>query len=200
MTQSQIDGQALGPYRVLDLTEGGFNWCGKVLADLGADVVKIEPPGGSPYAGHRAVRGRSRQGMDRSLVWAAYCANKRGVTIDLDSRDGCEQLVRLASGADILIESFRPGLLEGLGLGYSDLAVVNPGLVYTSITPYGQTGPYAQHEAPDLVAWSMGGMQYICGDADRPPVPRQCPASRAPRRRPRGCWDFGCLLAQAEEW
>ena len=60
--------------------------------------------------------------------------------------------------------------MEGIGLGYSDLAVVNPGLIYTSITPYGQTGPYAQHEAPDLVAWSMGGMQYICGDADRPPV------------------------------
>ena len=108
MTQSQIDGHALGPYRVLDLTEGGFNWCGKVLADLGADVVKIEPPEGSPT---RAIGPfvDGRQGMDRSLVWAAYCANKRGVTIDLDSRDGCEQLVRLASGADILIESFRPG-------------------------------------------------------------------------------------------
>ena len=169
MTQSQIDGQALGPYRVLDLTEGGFNWCGKVLADLGADVVKVEPPGGSPTRSVGPfVDGEA--GPDRSLFWAAYCANKRGVTIDLDSRDGRDQLVRLVSGADILIESFRPGLLEGLGLGYSDLSAVNPGLVYTSITPYGQTGPYSQHEAPDLVAWSMGGMQYICGDADRPPV------------------------------
>ena len=169
MTQSQIDGQALGPYRVLDLSEGGFNWCGKVLADLGADVVKVEPPGGSPTRSVGPfVDGEA--GPDRSLFWAAYCANKRGVTIDLDSRDGRDQLVRLVSGADILIESFRPGLLEGLGLGYSDLSAVNPGLVYTSITPYGQTGPYSQHEAPDLVAWSMGGMQYICGDADRPPV------------------------------
>ena len=77
---------------------------------------------------------------------------------------------RLAVGADILIESFRPGHMSGLGLGYDDLSATNPGLVYTSVTPFGQTGPYSQYLAPDMVAWSMGGMQYICGDADRPPV------------------------------
>ena len=159
----------LGPYRVLDLTEGGFNWCGKVLADLGADVVKIEPPGGSPTrSAGPFVDGEP--GPDRSLFWAAYCANKRGVTMDLESVAGREQLRQLARESDILIESFRPGFMGDRDLGFDDLADINPWLVYTSITPYGQTGPYVQHEAPDLVAWSMGGMQYICGDADRPPV------------------------------
>ena len=163
------DKYPLTPYRVLDLTEGGFNWCGKALADLGADVIKIEPPMGSPTRDIGPfVDGR--QGLERSLFWAAYCANKRGVTIDLDSEEGREQMLRLVSGADILIESFRPGYMDGLGLGYDDVSEINPGLIYTSITPYGQTGPYAQHQAPDLVAWSMGGMQYICGDADCPPV------------------------------
>ena len=169
MTQSERDLQPLSPYRVLDLTEGGFNWCGKVLADLGADVIKIEPPSGSPTrAMGPFVDGQS--GQDRSLFWAAYCVNKRGVTLDLSSRSGRDQFKSLASGADILIESFKPGVMNGMGVGYPDLSAINPGLVYTSITPYGQTGPYAQHEAPDLVAWSMGGMQYLCGDADRPPV------------------------------
>ncbi len=159
----------LGPYRVLDLTEGGFNWCGKVLADLGADVVKIEPPGGSPTrSAGPFVDGEP--GPDRSLFWEAYCANKRGVTMDLESVAGREQLRQLARESDILIESFRPGFMGDRDLGFDDLADINPWLVYTSITPYGQTGPYVQHEAPDLVAWSMGGMQYICGDADRPPV------------------------------
>ena len=159
----------LSPYRVLDLTEGGFNWCGKVLGDLGADVIKIEPTGGSPT---RAIGPfvDGHKGKERSLFWASYCVNKRSVTIDIESKAGREQLVRLASGADILIESFSPGVMDSKGLGYEELSGVNPGLVYTSITPYGQTGPYAQHAAPDLVAWSMGGMQYVCGDGDRPPV------------------------------
>ena len=169
MSQSNRELQPLTPYRVLDLTEGGFNWCGKVLADLGADVIKIEPPSGSPT---RSVGPflDGEPGPDRSLFWAAYCVNKRGVTLDLDSRDGLDQLKALAGGADILIESSMPGVMESKGMGYADLEIINPGLVYTSITPYGQTGPYSKHEAPDLVAWSMGGMQYLGGDVDRPPV------------------------------
>lgn len=169
MPQSDRDSQPLTPYRVLDLTEGGFNWCGKVLADLGADVIKVEPPSGSPTRERGPFVG-GRPGQDRSLFWAAYCVNKRGVTLDLDSQSGRDRFKGLVRGADILIESFMPGEMEAKGLGYADLEAVNPGLVYTSITPFGQTGPYAQFEAPDLVAWSMGGMQYLCGDADRPPV------------------------------
>ncbi len=169
MPQSDRDLQPLSPYRVLDLTEGGFNWCGKVLADFGADVIKVEPPSGSPTRKLGPFVG-GVPGHERSLFWAAYCVNKRGVTLDLESRSGRDQLKALASGADILIESFKPGIMESKGLGYADLEAINPGLVYTSITQYGQTGPYSQHDAPDLVAWSMGGMQYLGGDADRPPV------------------------------
>ena len=169
MPHPDRDSQPLAPYRVLDLTEGGFNWCGKVLADFGADVIKIEPPEGSPT---RSVGPfvDGQEGPDQSLFWAAYCVNKRGVTLDLDSQDGRDQFKALAGGADILIESFTPGVMASKGLSHAELEAVNPGLVYTSITPYGQAGPYALYEAPDLVAWSMGGMQYLCGDADRPPV------------------------------
>ena len=169
MTTPANDIQPLSPYRVLDLTEGGFNWCGKVLADFGADVIKIEPPSGSPTRSLGPFVG-GEAGPERSLYWAAYCVNKRGVTIDLESESGRDKCKELASRSDILIESFSPGVLASKGLGYADLEDINPGLIYTSITPYGQTGPYAQHAAPDLVAWSMGGMQYMCGDRDRPPV------------------------------
>ncbi len=164
------DSQPLSPYTALDLTEGGFNWCGKLLADLGADVIKVEPPGGSPTRSISPFVDDAPEGADRSLFWAAYCANKRGATLDLESDDGAARLRRLAARADFLIESFEPGRMASLGLGYGDLAALNPALVYTSITPYGQTGPYAPHRAPDLVAWSMGGMTYLCGDADRAPT------------------------------
>jgi crotonobetainyl-CoA:carnitine CoA-transferase CaiB-like acyl-CoA transferase len=159
----------LSPYRVLDLTEGGFNWCGRVLADFGADVIKIEPPAGSP---DRAVGPfyQDATGGRSSLFWEAYCANKRGVTLDIETGEGQQVLRELASGAHIVIESFAPGHLAERGLGYQDLSRLNPGLVMTSITPFGQTGPYSAYQATDLVAWSMGGMQYICGDADRPPL------------------------------
>ena len=169
MPDDRHDSQPLSPYVVLDLAEGGFNWCGKLLADMGADVIKIEPPGGSatrqtgPFV-------NGEPGAERSLFWAAYCVNKRGVTLDLESVEGRDQFRRLVARADILIESFRPGYMGSLGLGYEDLRRDNPGLVYTSITPFGQTGPYADYIATDLVGWSMGGMQYIAGDADRQPT------------------------------
>ncbi len=163
------DRQPLSPYRVLDLTEGGFNWCGKVLADFGADVIKVEPPGGSPTRERGPFVG-GVPGPDRSLFWAAYCVNKRSIVLDLESDPDVDRLRSLARDADILIESSQPGHMSDLGLGYQDLSTDNPGLVYTSISPFGQTGPYSSYLAPDLVAWSMGGMQYICGDEDRPPV------------------------------
>ncbi len=169
----------LSPYTALDLTEGGFNWCGKLLADLGADVIKVEPPGGSPTRKIGPfIDPEDELGPDSSLFWAAYCVNKRSVTLDLESEHDRARFRELASSADFLIESFKPGYMASLGLGYDDLAPSNPGLVYTSITPYGQTGPYAQHDAPDLVAWAMGGMQYICGDKDRPPVRISAPQAQ----------------------
>ncbi|MDP6716830.1 MAG: CoA transferase, partial [SAR202 cluster bacterium] len=160
---------ALAPYRVLDLTEGGFNWCGRVLADFGADVIKVEPPDGSPTR----LRGpyyQDRNDREHSLFWYSYCLNKRSVTIDLESAEGQRRFRELAGSSDIVLESFEPGYLDGLGLGYDDLSKINPAIVVTSITPFGQTGPYAHYKATDIVGWSMGGMQWMAGDEDRPPV------------------------------
>ncbi|MCH8309798.1 MAG: CoA transferase, partial [Chloroflexi bacterium] len=160
---------SLGPYRVLDLTEGGFNWCGKALGDMGADVIKVEPPGGSPTRDIGPFF-HDKISRDTSLFWNAYCVNKRSVTVDIETEEGQKTFRRLADRADIVIESFAPGHMASLGLGYHDLSRENPGLIMTSITPFGQTGPYADYKATDMIGWSMGGMQYICGDADRPPV------------------------------
>ena len=125
-----------------------------MLADLGADVIKVEPPGGS------ATRGvgpfvDGEKGPERSLFWASYCANKRGVTLDLESEAGAARLRSLAATADIILESFRPGYMAKLGLGYDDLSADNPALVYTSITPFGQSGPYSQY-----LATGPGGLVY----------------------------------------
>ena len=162
-------GSALAPYRVIDMSEGGFNWCGKALADLGADVIKVEPPGGSPTR-RRGPFVNDEPGPENSLFWWSFCSNKRGVVIDVESEGGRERLRGLIEGADVLVESFQPGYLDGLGLGYEALSRTHPGLVYTSITPYGQTGPYAQYKASDLTASAMGGLSYLCGDQSRPPV------------------------------
>ena len=115
------DNSALGPYRVLDLTEGGVNWCGKLLADLGADVIKVEPPGGSPTR-MRGPFHRGERHPERSLFWFAYCANKRGVTLDLEREEGRRAFERLADTADVVLESFAPGYLDGIGLGYEALS------------------------------------------------------------------------------
>ena len=174
---SQTTVPPLAPYRVLDLTEGGINWCGKVLADLGADVIKVEPPGGSPTRRTGPFYGGTPN-LERSLFWYAYCLNKRGVTLNLESRDGQELFKKLAATADIVLESFRPGYMADLGLGYDDLNSINPSLVMTSVTPFGQTGPYSQYKTTDIVNWAMGGMQYLTGDRDRPPVRITYPQSQ----------------------
>lgn len=167
--ESHIKQQPLSPYRVLDLTEGGYNWCGKVLGDLGADVIKVEPPGGSPTR-NRGPFVEDDPNPERSLFWYAYCVNKRGITLDIESEPGRKQFRQLVSTADFVIESFEPGYLDSLDLGYRHLSEINPKLIMTSITPFGQTGPYAHYKATDMVSWSMGGMQYLTGDRDRPPA------------------------------
>ena len=159
----------LRPYRALDLTEGGVNWCGKVMADLGADVIKVEPPGGSPTRS-RGPFYKDNPHPERSLLWASYCLNKRGITLALETRDGQDLFKRLVAKSDFVLESFTPGYLDGLGLGYDQLKETNPGVILTSVTPFGQSGPHAKFKATDLITWSMGGMQYISGDNDRPPV------------------------------
>jgi crotonobetainyl-CoA:carnitine CoA-transferase CaiB-like acyl-CoA transferase len=159
---------ALPPWRVLDLTEGGALLGGRLLADLGADVVQVEPPAGSPS--RIAPYSKNTPDPERSLFWWAYAANKRGVTLDIAASEGREIFKKLALKADAIIESFPPGYLASLGLGYDDLAKENPGLVVASVTPFGQTGPKADWPASDLTVWASGAYLNACGDPDRAPV------------------------------
>ena len=159
----------LSPYRVLDLTDEKGLLCGKVLGDLGADVIKIERLGGDP-ARNVGPFYHDIPDPEKSLSWFAYNSNKRGITLDIETADGQELFKRLVKGADFVIESFSPGYMDKLGLGYSALEGLNPGVIMVSITPFGQTGPYKDYKAPDIVALALGGRLYPYGDADRPPV------------------------------
>jgi crotonobetainyl-CoA:carnitine CoA-transferase CaiB-like acyl-CoA transferase len=163
------DAGMLSPYRVLDLTDERGILCGKILADLGADVIQVEPPGGSPARRLGPFYGDEPH-LERSLYWWAYAANKRGITLNLDTVDGRALLARLVRSAHFLIESFAPGHMAGLNLGYEALAAINPALIVVSITPFGQDGPYASYQASDLVGMGMAGFMYLTGDPDRPPV------------------------------
>lgn len=159
----------LSPYRVLDLTDEKGLLCGKLLADLGADVIKVERPGGD-LARNIGPFYHDIQDPEKSLFWFAFNTNKRSITLDIETGDGREIFKRLVKIADFVIESFSPGYLDKLGLGYKDLENINPGIILVSITPFGQTGPYRDYKAPDIVAWAMGGEMYLFGDVDRPPI------------------------------
>ncbi|MBT97973.1 MAG: CoA transferase [Dehalococcoidia bacterium] len=159
----------LEPYRVLDLTDERGLLAGKILADMGADVIQVEPPGGSPARNLGPFHGDDPQ-PEKSLFWWAYAANKRSITLDLEQKDGQALLKRLVANADFLIESFSPGYLESLGLDYKQLSAINPKLVMVSITPFGQDGPYSNYQASDIVGMALGGFMYLTGDDDRAPV------------------------------
>ena len=159
----------LDPYRVLDLTTERGLLCGQILADLGADVIKVEPPGGSS-ARKLGPFYQDREDAENSLYWWAYNRNKRGVTLDITRSEGQDVLRRLARGAKFLIESDNPGTLARYGLSYDELAADNPGLIYVSITPFGQDGPKASYADSDLIILASSGPLVITGDEDRPPV------------------------------
>ena len=159
----------LAPYRVLDLTDERGLLAGKILADLGADVVQIEPPGGNPARNIGPFYGDDPQ-PEKSLFWWAYAANKRSITLDLEQKDGQALLKTMVAEADFLVESFAPGYLDTLGLGYDVLAEINPKLVMVSITPFGQDGPYSNYQATDIVGMALGGFMYLTGDDDRAPI------------------------------
>lgn len=169
-------GTMLSPYRVLDLTnELGF-LCGKILGDLGADVIKIEPPGGDPSRKIGPFY-HDEPDPEKSLYWFAYNNNKRGITLNLETPKGREMFKQLAQKADIVVESFRPGYLDSLGVGYSSLSEINPRIIVTSITPYGQKGPYSQWLASDLEIMASGGAMYLFGERDREPLRVSIPQS-----------------------
>ncbi|HJN94022.1 MAG TPA: CaiB/BaiF CoA-transferase family protein [Dehalococcoidia bacterium] len=159
----------LSPYRVLDLSNERGMLAGQMLADLGAGVIQIEPPGGSS-ARDEPPFANDEPGADRSLFWWAYARNKRGITCDIQTAEGQDLIKQLAATADFLLESGAPGEMAGLGLGYEDLAQVNERLIYASITPWGQDGPRSAWAASDLILMAAGGPLFIAGFPDGAPV------------------------------
>jgi crotonobetainyl-CoA:carnitine CoA-transferase CaiB-like acyl-CoA transferase len=190
MTGAQ--GNTAGPLaglRVLELADETGQFCGKLLGDLGADVVKIEPPGGEqsrtvgpflddvPHA-------------DRSLSFWYYNTSKRAITLDLETADGRDLFRRLAAGADVILETFRPGFMASLGLGYDSLSAGNPRLILCSLTPFGQTGPWRDYKSSDLLHMAAGGEMASCGydEADVPDAPPIAPGGG-------NAWHMGCHYA-----
>ena len=159
----------LGDYRILDLTDERGLIGGMILADLGADVIAVEPPGGNS-ARRRGPFAGDPSDIEVSLVWQAWARNKRSVVLDLETEEGREQFRRLAAGADALIESDDAGAMAARGLGYEDLAAINPGLVYAAITPFGSSGPKAGWIATDLTVAASAGPMAQSGDSDRAPL------------------------------
>jgi crotonobetainyl-CoA:carnitine CoA-transferase CaiB-like acyl-CoA transferase len=163
----------LSGVRVLELADEKGQFCGKLLADLGAEVLKIEPPGGE---GTRVV-GPFLDDLphrDRSLSFWHYNTSKRGITLNLETEDGRDLFRRLAATADVILETFPAGYLPSLGLGYQDLAASNPRLIMCSLTSFGQTGPWRDFLAGDLLHMAAGGQMGCCG-YDDDDVPGQIP-------------------------
>ena len=158
----------LNPYRVLDLTGPLGFLTGRILADLGADVIKVEPPGGDPSRGWPPFSAHA--GGRESLTWMAYNANKRGITLDLDTASGQFVLRELARTADFVLESFAPGYLAAHGLGYDDLHRENPRLIFVSITPYGQDGPARDCLASDIEIMAASGAMSLAGEEGGEPM------------------------------
>ncbi|WP_245177202.1 CoA transferase [Geodermatophilus sp. DF01-2] len=158
---------ALTGVRVLDLTQvmaGAY--CSMLLADMGADVVKVERPDGGDDT-RRMSRGPD---VELSPAFNAMNRNKRGLAVDLKDPRGVDVVRRLARDADVLVENFRPGMLDRLGLGHQALRKLNPELVYCSISGFGATGPYAGRGGYDLVAQAMSGLMSMTGEPGRPPA------------------------------
>lgn len=166
----------LMPYRVLDLTNEMGLMCGKLLGDLGADVIKVEKPGGDD-ARNTGPFYHDKPDPEKSLFWFSLNTSKRGITLDIETPKGKELFKRLVKVSDCIVESFAPGYLDNIGLGYPALCRVNPSIIVTSITPFGQSGPYKDYKASDLTLWALSGLLFICGDPDRPPVRISLPQS-----------------------
>ncbi|MFC1860735.1 CaiB/BaiF CoA transferase family protein [Chloroflexota bacterium] len=147
----QPKGTIISGYRILDLTDEKGMFCSRLLADMGADVIRIESPGGSSSHDYLNL-------------------GKRSISLDIQDERGSRVLKRLVETAAVLVESFSPGYLYKLGLGYTELSRINPRLVMASITGFGQNGPYKDYKSSDMVAGAMGGSMYVSGDVDTPPL------------------------------
>jgi len=163
--------QPLSDVQVLDLTwyiAGPY--CTKLLADYGADVIKVERPGHGDPARRLGPFLGDEPHPEKSGLFLHLNTNKRGITLDLKGDSGKKLFKKLVTGVDILVQSFSPGVMERLGLGYEALEKINPKLVMTSISNFGQTGPYRDYKASDLILYGMGGAMYDNGVPERHPL------------------------------
>ena len=162
----------LSDIKVLELAHslsGAF--CAKLLADQGANTVKVEPPGWGDPARREPPFINGIPDSDSSTIFLAFNTNKRGITLDIEQPQGRELLLRLVADADVLIESYPPGHLKSLDLDYQVLRETNAKLIVSSITYFGQTGPYRDYQGGDLVVQALGGfLNAVTGSADRPPM------------------------------
>ena len=166
----KIDNAALSDLRVLDLSNGiAGAFCAKLFADFGADVIKVEPPGGDPT---RSLGPFPDGNADAEAggMFIYLNANKRGATLNLESERGATLAANLIAKADVLVESFAPGAMERIGLSYDALSRDNPALVIVSITPFGPTGPWRDWQATELVEYAASGLSYVNGSPDREPL------------------------------
>jgi len=155
-------------FRILDCSaESGF-LAGKILGDMGADVVKLEAPGGDPA--RRGPYLGDIEDPERSLLWLSLNTSKRGITLDLELERGRDLFRRLVRQFDVVLESDRPGAFERRGIGFESLREAQPGLVWCAVTPFGQTGPYADYRASDISIVAMGGNLHATGWLDRAPI------------------------------
>ena len=159
---------ALSGYRVLDLADSNGAYCTKLLADLGADVIKIERPEGDPGRGIPPFAGDTPH-PEKSLHFLHRNANKRGVTLKLDTVEGSNILKRLVKTADVLVDNSPPDYMAGLGLDYSVLSEINPGLIMASITEFGHSGPYKDRKGSNLVDFAMSGIMITSGYPGKEP-------------------------------
>ena len=166
----------LDALRVLDLTDHKGFFCGKILADLGADVIKIEKPGGDPARRLGPFYGNTPD-PEKNLHWFAYNLNKRSITLDIETAEGKTLFKKLVQGAHLVIESYPVGYLDQLQLGYTALSAINPRIILTSITPFGHTGPCKDYKGTDVVCMAMGGLAYITGTAEDSPLRVSFPQS-----------------------
>ena len=161
---------ALGSVRVLDLSgDIAGSFCARLLADYGADVIKVEPPGGAPLR-RMGPFFQDDPHPEKSLMFLVHNLNKQGVTLDLEQEAGRRLFGELVGQADVVVETFKPGYMASLGLGYDRLESLNPGVVLTSITPFGQSGPYSRYEGEEIVSYAMGAIMSISGTRDREPL------------------------------
>jgi crotonobetainyl-CoA:carnitine CoA-transferase CaiB-like acyl-CoA transferase len=179
----------LAGLRILELANETGQFCGKLLGDLGADVVKIEPPGGEPSR-HVGPFLDDVPHPERSLSFWYYNTSKRGITLDLETADGRELFRRLAADSDVVLETFRPGFLDSLGLDYNALRQHNPGLIMCALTPFGQTGPWRDYRSSDLLHMAAGGEMASSGydEGDVPNAPPIAPGGG-------NAWHMGCHFA-----